>query len=311
MKKNEDFAFQKLLVFLYFSHMIIDFFLNLIKKDPTVKRHLVKTLSWRIIGTIDTVLLGWLVTGQISLGAKIGGLELFTKMLLYFMHERVWHRMKFGIPTRIFKAENVRKANAAALFLQGSKVSRKQREELNGNGAFTIWFTGLSGSGKSSIAAEMDSWFFNNGLRAYVLDGDNTRLGINSDLTFSNEDRTENIRRVAEICKLFNESGIIVIASFISPFGEDRKMAERIIGPHYFIETFADASLQTCKDRDIKGLYLLAEQGKIKNFTGISSPYEKPLSPQIHLHTDTDSLNTCTQKLIDYLIAENRVVKAH
>jgi len=281
--------------------MIIDALLNLFEKDPTVKRHLLKTVSWRIVGTIDTVLLGWFVTGNISIGAQIGGFELITKMALYFAHERAWHKIKFGIPTRLKKAENVRKENEGNLFLQNSTVSRQQREELNENKSFTIWLTGLSASGKSSIAAELDSWFFQNGLRSYVIDGDNTRLGINSDLSFSKEDRGENIRRVAEICKLFNDAGVIMIASFISPFEKDRAMAKKIIGENDFMEAFVDASIETCKARDIKGLYKLAESGKIKNFTGIDSPYEKPEYPDIHLHSDSATINDCVSAIITFL----------
>ncbi len=281
--------------------MIADLILSRLDKDPTVKRHLLKTVSWRVVGSIDTVLLGWFITGQINTGAKIGGLELITKMLLYFFHERVWHKISFGLPSRFKKAEKVKAENAGNLFRQHSKITRQVREELNGNKAFTIWLTGLSASGKSTIAEELDSWLFGIGLRAYVVDGDNTRLGINSDLSFSKEDRAENIRRVAEICKLFNEAGTIVIASFISPFEEDRARAKTIIGDDLFIETFVDASLETCKERDVKGLYKLAEQGKIKNFTGIDSPYEPPFAPAIHLHSDSTSLSACVGQVKNYL----------
>jgi len=281
--------------------MIADVFLKIFEKDPTVKRHLLKTVSWRVVGSIDTVLLGWFITGQINIGAKIGGLELITKMLLYFVHERAWHRITFGLPTRFNKAEKVKKENASNLFVQTSKISRQQREELNENKSFTVWLTGLSASGKSSIAAELDSWFFANGLRSYVLDGDNTRLGINSDLSFSKEDRGENIRRVAEICRLFNEAGTIVIASFISPFEAGRANARDIIGPASFMETFTDATIETCKARDRKGLYKLAEEGRIKDFTGINSPYERPAAPAIHLHTDTESVSACVARVIQYL----------
>ncbi len=235
------------------------------------------------------------------MGAKIGGLELITKMTLYFLHERVWHKTSFGVPTRSNTAERVKKENAANLFLQTTKVARQQREELNGNKSFTIWLTGLSASGKSSIASELDSCFYNLGLRSYVVDGDNTRMGINNDLSFSQEDRSENIRRVAEICKLFNDAGTIVIASFISPFEDDRNMAKTIIGENSFVETFVDANIEICKKRDVKGLYKLAEEGKIRNFTGINSPYEKPTSPAIHLHSDFESVKTCADKVVRFL----------
>ena len=285
--------------------MITAFIQNILEKDPTIKRHLVKTVSWRIVGSIDTAILGWILSGELSLGVKIGAGEMLTKMLLYFAHERVWHRIKFGIPTRVKIAESIKKENAPNLFEQVSKISREQREQLNNNPSFTIWLTGLSASGKSSIAAELDKWFYCNGLRSYVIDGDNTRLGINSDLSFSNEDRSENIRRVAQICKLFNEAGTIAIASFISPFEDDRRKAKKIIGDEHFIETFIDASIDTCKARDVKGLYKLAQQGKIKNFTGIDSPYNKPVTPDVHIDSDSDSVIVCTKKIIDYLVSHN------
>ena len=192
------------------------------------------------------------------------------------------------------------------LFKQTTKVTRAQREELNNNKSFTLWFTGLSSSGKSTIAAELEAQLFAKGYRTYILDGDNTRLGINSDLSFSNEDRAENIRRVAQISKLFNEAGIIVIASFISPFEADRQIAKGIIGEENFIEVYINSSLEVCKRRDPKGLYKLALSGKIKDFTGIDSPYEAPKSPDIHLHTDALAADECVKIIIDKLNASNR-----
>ncbi len=192
------------------------------------------------------------------------------------------------------------------LFKQVAKVSREQREALNNNRSFTLWFTGLSSSGKSTIAIELEPQLFAAGYRTYILDGDNTRLGVNNDLTFSIKDRTENMRRVAHISKLFNEAGIIVIASFISPFEKDRLAARDIIGPESFIEVFIDSSLEVCKQRDSKGLYKQALLGKIKDFTGISSPYEAPKLPDIHLHTDASSPRECVNTIINWLDANNR-----
>jgi adenylyl-sulfate kinase len=191
------------------------------------------------------------------------------------------------------------------LFKQITKVSRTQRETINNNRAFTLWFTGLSSSGKSTIAAEVEAQLFAKGYRTYILDGDNTRLGVNSDLSFSNKDRAENIRRVAEITKLFNDAGIIVIASFISPFANDRKSARSIVGEDSFIEVFIDSSLEVCKMRDPKGLYKKALAGEIKDFTGIDSPYEAPVSPDIHLHTDTTTPDDCVKTIIDWLNTNN------
>jgi adenylyl-sulfate kinase len=192
------------------------------------------------------------------------------------------------------------------LFKQTTKVSREQREQLNNNRVFTLWFTGLSSSGKSTIAAELEARLFAAGYRTYILDGDNTRLGINSDLSFSNKDRAENMRRVAQISKLFNDAGVIVIASFISPFKIDRQMAREIVGAENFIEVFIDSSLEVCKKRDPKGLYKLALLGKINDFTGIGSPYEAPETPDIHLHTDSSSPDECVKIIIDWLNSNNR-----
>ncbi|MGF7078501.1 adenylyl-sulfate kinase [Mucilaginibacter sp. UYCu711] len=192
------------------------------------------------------------------------------------------------------------------LFAQTTKVTRAQREKFNNHKAFTLWFTGLSSSGKSTIAAELEARLFKAGYRTYILDGDNTRLGVNSDLTFSVKDRSENIRRVAQISKLFNDAGIIVIASFISPFKNDRDASRNIIGENSFIEVFIDSSLEVCKMRDPKGLYKQALAGKIKDFTGIGSPYEAPASPDIHLHTDVTSANECVKTIIDWLNNANQ-----
>lgn len=195
------------------------------------------------------------------------------------------------------------------LFTQHLSVAREDREVRNRNKAFTLWFTGLSGAGKSTIAAMLDKWLFDNGYHSYVLDGDNTRLGINSDLSFSKEDRSENIRRVAELSKLFNDAGIITVASFISPFEADRQKAAGIIGKESFCEIFIDSPIDTCKQRDTKGLYLLAEQGKITDFTGISSPYEVPLKPALHLHTARNSAEACLTQLISWLQNSGRLLK--
>jgi adenylylsulfate kinase len=281
--------------------MIADILMKLFRKDPSVKRHLLKTISWRIVGSIDTMILGWIITGHISTGAKIGGMEMATKMLLYFFHERAWYKIKFGIPSRAIKAQVIKDENANKLFAQTTKISRTEREELNKSKSFTIWLTGLSASGKSTIANELDVWFYEHSLRSYVIDGDNTRLGINSDLSFSNEDRSENIRRVAELCKLFNEAGTIAIASFISPFAADREIAKQIVGRSNIVEVYVDTSIEECRRRDTKGLYLLAENGVIKNFTGVSSPYDPPSNPDVHLYTERATLSESVSTIIETL----------
>lgn len=287
--------------------MVIDVLMSVFKKDPLLKRNVVKTISWRVAGSVDTMLLGWLITGQLRLGAAIGMAELFTKMILYYIHERVWQNIRFGLPSKKQQSKQVQAEIKPNLFKQTGKVSRRDRETLNNSPSFTLWLTGLSGSGKSTLALELETWLYEQHKRVYILDGDNTRLGINNDLSFSDEDRAENIRRVAEICKLFNDAGVIVIASFISPFVQDRLLARKLIGDNSFIEVFVDASIQVCRERDPKGLYKLALSGKIRNFTGIHSPYQPPANPDVHLLTDQLSVTDCLSKMKKYLIENNRI----
>ncbi|MDD4884051.1 adenylyl-sulfate kinase [Sulfuricurvum sp.] len=164
-----------------------------------------------------------------------------------------------------------------------------------------IWFTGLSGSGKSTIANALESKLFGMGKHTYLLDGDNVRHGINKDLGFSDEDRIENIRRIGELSKLFIDAGIIVLSAFISPFHSDRLAARQLVESDEFIEVFVDTRLDVCEQRDPKGLYQKAREGKIAEFTGISSPYEAPTKPEIHLDTSKYDVEQSVQKIIDYL----------
>ena len=161
-------------------------------------------------------------------------------------------------------------------------VSREQRERNNGHPGIVIWFTGLSGSGKSTIANELDVKLNKRGLKTYILDGDNVRVGLNKDLGFSPESRKENIRRISEVAKLFADSGTVVMAAFISPFKEDRESARDVSGSDY-VEVFVDTPIEECIKRDPKGLYKKAIAGEIKGFTGIDAPYEEPLSSEISL----------------------------
>lgn len=172
---------------------------------------------------------------------------------------------------------------------------------INSHTAVTVWFTGLPSSGKSTLATALETSVRNQGLSVVNLDGDVVRHRINKDLSFTEADRRENIRRVAEICRLLNNAGVMVIASLVSPFIADRQMAKEIIGEDYFIEVYIDADLSVCQQRDVKGLYKQASTGAVRNFTGISSPYEPPVSPDLHLKTDVHSVEICTQNLIEYL----------
>jgi len=165
-------------------------------------------------------------------------------------------------------------------------VSRKDRQKNNDQNSFLIWFTGLSGSGKSTIANALEHKLFQNGYKTYALDGDNIRKGINIDLSFSPKDRTENIRRIAEVANLLVDSGLIVLAAFVSPYKKDRENIKNILGKNNFIEIFINTSIEECEKRDVKGLYKKARAGEIKDFTGINAPYEAPDNPDIEIITD-------------------------
>ena len=180
-------------------------------------------------------------------------------------------------------------------------VTRKRRNELNNHKSFILWFTGLSGSGKSTLAHALEENLFQKGCRTFVLDGDNVRHGLNSNLDFSESGRTENIRRISEVSKLMLESGLIVMTAFISPFNKDRNKARELISNNDFIEIYCNASLQTCESRDVKGLYKLARAGKIKNYTGIDSPYEVPENPELEINTDYQSLDESVSDIVNFL----------
>lgn len=177
-------------------------------------------------------------------------------------------------------------------------VTRARREAQNGHRGAIIWFTGLSGSGKSTLAHAVEESLYLKGCRTFVLDGDNVRHGLCGDLGFSPEDRVENIRRVGEMAKLFMEAGIIVLTAFISPYRADRDRVRDMVAEGDFIEIFCDSSIQVCEGRDVKGLYKKARSGQIIEFTGISSPYEVPLKPEIALSTGVKDINTCVEQIV-------------
>lgn len=183
------------------------------------------------------------------------------------------------------------------------EISQTDRNNLLGQKGVTLWFTGLSGSGKSTVAVALEQELFKRGKLCYRLDGDNIRLGINKNLGFSTEDRTENIRRIGEIAKLFVDCGVLSLSSFISPYREDRDTVRALHNSSdmTFIEVFVDCSLDVAESRDPKGLYKKARAGEIKNFTGIDDPYEEPTAPEIHLKTDQMTLEEEVNVIIDYL----------
>ena len=181
-------------------------------------------------------------------------------------------------------------------------LKREDKEKLLNQKAKVIWMTGLSGSGKTTIATGVEKCLHNRGILNQLLDGDNIRVGISNNLTFSTKDRSENIRRIAEINKLFLNCGIVTLNCFISPTEEIRQIAKNIIGAENFIEIFINASVQTCEERDVKGLYRKARLGEIKNFTGVSAPFENPKNPHLEINTSKLSVEDSIQRVIDYIL---------
>lgn len=180
-------------------------------------------------------------------------------------------------------------------------VSICDRRTSNGHNSFLLWFTGLSGSGKSTIANAVEQELFKLGIKTYSLDGDNIRNGINKDLTFSPEDRTENIRRIAEVANLMIDAGLVVLAAFVSPYKKDRENIKSIVKDVNFVEVYVNTSIEECEKRDVKGLYKKARAGEIKDMTGITSPYEAPLHPNIEIKTENESMEESVKKIIDYI----------
>ena len=189
------------------------------------------------------------------------------------------------------------------------KITRAERSVNKNQKPCLLWFTGLSGSGKSTIANALDVALHKRGYHTFLLDGDNVRHGLCSDLGFSDDDREENIRRVGEVCKLFADAGLIVMSAFISPFTSDRRMVRKLFPAGEFIEVFMDTPLETCEERDPKGLYRKARSGEIKHFTGIDSPYEIPSHPELRLDTSTMSVEACVETLIAYLLEREMIIR--
>lgn len=181
------------------------------------------------------------------------------------------------------------------------KISKSQRESLHGHKPYLIWFTGLSGSGKSTLANLIEVELHKKEFSTYILDGDNIRMGINKDLSYTPEDRTENIRRIAEISNLMLDAGVLILAAFVSPYIKDRESVKQIVGADNFIEIYINTSIEECERRDVKGLYKKARKGEIKNMTGISAPYEAPVNPDFEILTDGQSIQESVDQLLKFL----------
>lgn len=196
-------------------------------------------------------------------------------------------------PIHMQKSENT--------YWHHATVTRDRRKTLNGHRSAILWFTGLSGSGKSTLAHAVEEQLHQRSCRTFVLDGDNVRHGLCSDLGFSDADRTENIRRIGEAAKLMVEAGVITLTAFISPFRKDRRLVRGLLPHGDFLEIYCNTSLDVCEERDVKGLYKRARAGEIKDFTGISSPYESPQKPELELDTGKQPLDTCVMAVIGLL----------
>ncbi len=191
---------------------------------------------------------------------------------------------------------------------QETAIKEEERAHLKKQTSFCIWLTGLSGAGKTTLANMLEQELFARGMHTFILDGDNIRHGLNTDLGFTDKDRTENIRRVAEVSKLFVEAGVISIVSFISPFQKDRLLAKNIISSEKFLEIFVDTSIGVCEQRDVKGLYRKARLGIIRNFTGIDSEYQRPEDPDLRVDSENTTSGDCVEKIIDFLVSK-RLIK--
>jgi len=193
------------------------------------------------------------------------------------------------------------------IVIQDYKVSKKDRIQNLKQKPVIVWLTGLSGSGKSTLADRLEQELFKLGYSTYLLDGDNIRHGLNSNIDFTDEGRKENIRRIGEVAKLFLDAGIIVITAFISPFIEDRNNVRQMVEKEEFVEVFVECPLEVCESRDVKGLYAKARRGEIPNFTGISSPFEMPQNPEVVVHTNIDSIENCLNQILNITLKRIKV----
>lgn len=234
------------------------------QKDSHI-RSIVKSVSWRITATLTTMVLVYLFTNTLELALAIGGVEVFAKMFIYFIHERIWDRLPFG------------------------------RKEIK---PVVIWFTGLSGSGKTTISKVVEDRLRDRKLKVQHLDGDSIRA-IFPGTGFSKEERDAHIRRVGLLCSMLERNGVIVVASFVSPYRETRDFVRNMC--HNFIEVYISTPLEVCEQRDVKGLYAKARRGEIKNFTGISDPYEEPKNPELSLDTSDISEEEAIEHVMGYL----------
>jgi adenylylsulfate kinase len=264
-------------------------------------RHLAKAITYRTFGTVLTMLLAWVITGNPIVGLKIGLLEVLCKLVLYYIHERVWYKINFGLAERSSRKIKNALAKSAFIVPQLFDVNKEERQKLLNQKGKVIWFFGLSGAGKTTLANGLEQGLNKLKFKTYILDGDNLRSGLCKDLGFSEEDRVENIRRISEVSKLMMESGIVVLCAFVTPFEKDREIARNLIGAENIINIYVDCPLEECEKRDVKGLYKKARQGEIKNFTGISSPFDIPAACDMVLKTAMFSKEKLIEDVLSFV----------
>ena len=249
-----------------------------IKFSPFVKRHIVKSITYRLLSTLIGFIGMTIFTGSIKIGATFGIIEMLYKPLQYFIHERIWYKINYGINSRTIK----------------SKINQQK--------PLVIWFTGLSGSGKTTLANALNNKLSAEGYSTYLLDGDVLRYGLNKNLTFSQEDRFENNRRLSEVAKILAETKHIVLVSAIAPYSVIRENNKYIIGKDLYYEIFLSCDIESCMLRDPKGLYKKVEDNKIQNFTGIDSKYENPINSNLTINTNEINLDNSLEIVYNEII---------
>lgn len=265
-------------------------------QKETQRRSVAKAITWRVIASSTTMGIVFLFTGKMLLAGGIGLVESISKMLFYYLHERAWSRSSYGKVSAEPRSHNI--------VSHSGMISDEERETDSGTKAATVWFTGLTGSGKTTLAYALERRLFDKGLRSVVLDGENMRLGLCRDLGFDPIERAENVRRTAEVARITNLHGISAFCGLISPFKDDRLRAKEIIGDDSFLLVHLTAGEETLHDRARDHMYDKAEKGEIKHFTGVTDPYEAPETPDLVIHTDQTTIDDSVEQIIERLKAK-------
>lgn len=286
---------------LYYLHERVWFKIDL-EKESTNWRHIAKTLSWRVVGTVDTMVLAWIISGDPMVGLKVGAIEVVTKMILYYLHEKIWYTSNFGLDQR---KSNINPDNKNVnIFPKAYAVDRNMRSKLKDHRACVLWFTGLSVSWNSTIANRVEKALLGQGMHTFCLDEDKVQGRLISNAGSSAENRTEDLRRIAEVAKLFVDSGIIVSAACNSPLAKDRELVRNIIGKEDFLEIYLNTSIEEGDHRDAKGLDTKAGAGESNDVTEINSPYEPPAAPHLKINTEKDTIQQAVDKVLKFILTK-------